>query len=174
MCPTTHTIFQCKPREVISHFNTLFSTTCCNSKVSECLWSLKNVFACLNTSFQLLLLTTNKYIILIIWFYIFFSRHPMVFFIFQCKPREVISHFNTLFSTTCCNSKVSECLWSLKNVFACLNTSFQLLLLTTNKYIILIIWFYIFFSRHPMVFFISEYKAVFKLRGFDFINYIYI
>ena len=23
MCPTTHTLFQCKPREVISHFNTL-------------------------------------------------------------------------------------------------------------------------------------------------------
>ena len=26
-------------------------TTCCNSKVSEGLWSLKNVFAFLNTSF---------------------------------------------------------------------------------------------------------------------------
>ena len=26
-------------------------TTCCNSKVSEGLWSLKNVFACLNKSF---------------------------------------------------------------------------------------------------------------------------
>ena len=25
-----------------------------------------------------------------------------------------------------------------------------------------------------MVFFISKYKAIFKLRGFDFINYIYI
>ena len=23
MCPTTHTLFQCKPREVISHFNSL-------------------------------------------------------------------------------------------------------------------------------------------------------
>ena len=23
MCPTTHTLFQCKPREVISHFNIL-------------------------------------------------------------------------------------------------------------------------------------------------------
>ena len=34
----------------ISHFNYTF-TTCCNSKVSEGLWSLKNVFAFLNTSF---------------------------------------------------------------------------------------------------------------------------
>ena len=25
-----------------------------------------------------------------------------------------------------------------------------------------------------MVFFISKYKAIFKLRGFDFINYIYV
>ena len=31
-----------------------------------------------------------------------------------------------------------------------------------------------FFPRHPMVFFIFKYKAIFKLRGFDFINYIYI
>ena len=23
MCPTTHTLFQCKPREVIAHFNSL-------------------------------------------------------------------------------------------------------------------------------------------------------
>ena len=23
MCPTTHILFQCKPREVISHFNSL-------------------------------------------------------------------------------------------------------------------------------------------------------
>ena len=27
-----------------------------------------------------------------------------------------------------------------------------------------------FFPRHPMVFFISKYKAIFKLRGFDFIH----
>ena len=31
-----------------------------------------------------------------------------------------------------------------------------------------------FFPRHPMVFFMSKYKAIFKLRGFDFMNYIYI
>ena len=52
MCPTTHTLFQCKPREVISHFNTLLlPLVVAASKVSECLWSLKKVFACLNTSF---------------------------------------------------------------------------------------------------------------------------
>ena len=31
-----------------------------------------------------------------------------------------------------------------------------------------------FFARHPMLFFMSKYKAIFKLRGFDFMNYIYI
>ena len=31
-----------------------------------------------------------------------------------------------------------------------------------------------FFARHPMVFFMSKYKAIFKLRGFDFMNYIYM
>ena len=40
-CPTTHTLFHCKPREVISHFNTLLPSTCCNRKVNEGLWSLK-------------------------------------------------------------------------------------------------------------------------------------
>ena len=41
--------------------------------------------------------------------------------------------------------------------------------LITNKYIILIIWFYILFPRHPNVFFISSWE---DLRGFDSINYI--
>ena len=31
-----------------------------------------------------------------------------------------------------------------------------------------------FFPRHPMMFFMSKYKAIFKLRGFDLMNYIYI
>ena len=31
-----------------------------------------------------------------------------------------------------------------------------------------------FFPRHPMVFFMSKYKAIIKLGGFDLMNYIYI
>ena len=31
-----------------------------------------------------------------------------------------------------------------------------------------------FFPRRPMVFFKFKNKAIFKLRGFDLINYIYI
>ena len=99
---------------------------------------------------------------------------PTTHTLFQCKPREVISHFNSF--TTCCNSKISEGLWSLKNIFDSLNTSFQLLLLTANNIILIIILH--FFSKASFgVFNIHWYKAIFKLRGFTLIsltvNYIF-
>ena len=49
MCPSAHTLFQCKPREVISNFNSLLPPVV--TAVSEGLWSLKNISASLNTSF---------------------------------------------------------------------------------------------------------------------------
>ena len=62
MCPTTHT----KPREVISHFDTLLPLNC-NSKVGEGFWSLRNVFACLNTSLTLIVNTNNIMLIITCW-----------------------------------------------------------------------------------------------------------
>ena len=57
--------------------------------------------------------------------------------------------------------------------FLYFNTSFLLLLFTTNTIILITISH--FFPMHSMVFFIStSTKQFYKLRGFDIINYIFI
>ena len=94
MCPTTHTLFQCKPREVISHFNTLLPLVVTAKSVN--VYGLWKRFCLPQHKFPTVIqLTTNKYIILIIWFYIFFFQG-----ILWCFSYPVESIWEDLISLT--------------------------------------------------------------------------